>query len=179
MSFTASQAKTQPGLWPLIKRVAIGATHHFRLRVSDWFITLMLTTLGLILLQPGGTFETFAPFSYLKRFGSESTWGLVCVIIGSFRLFALVINGTFKDFRWSPYIRAIMAVLSCFIWFQLATSVLSMDVWHPGASVYPYLFLFDIYNASHAAAEAGVAERRHRILAVEQERRRANGRPGC
>jgi hypothetical protein len=83
------------------------------------------------------------------------------LVIGVTRVGALMINGTFPQFRWSPHLRLVMAGLSCFIWFQITLGLLVNDEPTAMVAVYPQLFLFDLYNLFLAASETGAAERLH------------------
>ena len=143
-------------------RVMRGATHNFAIRVSDWLLALMLATFGVILLTNPVTFESTPSFVLLQNMAPAASWGTVCMVVGLMRLFALGVNGTFPIFRWSPHIRFTMALLSCFVWFQLALGIALSPTMNTAMAVYPYLFLFDMYNTFLAASEAGVVERRYR-----------------
>ena len=146
----------------LLCRVAVGSTHHFAIRVSDWFLAMMLTCFGLILIMHPEVFVTSKAYVLLSQMAPAANWGAVCFMIGSFRLIALMINGTFPAFRWSPHIRFMMAMLSCFVWFQVSLGITLLPVVTTALAVYPFLFLFDMYNTFLAATEAGIAERRYR-----------------
>ena len=163
----AAEAAVVEATWPrrlsaMIVRVAKGSTHNFAIRVSDWFLALMLTTFGLMLLTGPDIFATSRSFALLAHMAPACSWGTVCLVIGAMRLCALVINGTFPVFRWSPHIRFTMALLSCFVWFQIALGIALSPTISTALAVYPYLFLFDMYNTFLAASEAGVVERRYR-----------------
>jgi len=143
-------------------RVLIGATHHFNLRVSDWLMAMILTTFGGLLLANPAVFDPAHSFAVLSQMAPAQSWGLSCLAIGLTRLFALIVNGTFPAFRWSPHIRFTMAMLSCFVWFQLTLGIALVPIATAALAVYPYLCLFDLYNTFLAASEAGVVERRCR-----------------
>ena len=150
------------GVTNFIVALVRGATHHFALRVSDWLLALMLTTFGLVLNLSPDIFNGVHSFAVLAQMGPAARWSTVCLTIGTLRLAALVINGTFPVFRWSPHIRFTAALLSCFIWFQLTLGIALAPEITSALAVYPYLFLFDLYNTFLAASEAGVVERRYR-----------------
>jgi hypothetical protein len=143
----------------IVVRVMRGVTDHFSRRVADWFLSAMLTNFGTILLGKDKMFERFTAFKHLENIFREETWGWVCVILGATRLLSLAINGTFPAFRWSPHVRFVAAMLSCFVWFQVYISLEVAAEPTTGLAIYRYLFLFDIYNAFLAASEAGRAER--------------------
>ena len=51
---------------------------------------------------------------------------------------------------------------ACFVWFQIALSVFTAPGISTAVAIYPFLFLFDLYNTFLTASEAGIAERVHR-----------------
>lgn len=149
-------------LLTFVYRVVNGCTHNFSLRVADWTLSSMLLVFGAILLGPEDTFKTGSAYAYLAKIAAENVWGWACVSIAVLRLFALLVNGTFQGFRWSPHVRFGCALATCFIWFQISLGMGLAAVRPTGLAVYPFLFLLDLYNTFLAASEAGVAERRFR-----------------
>ena len=143
-----------------VLRVVRGARHRFQLRVPDWFAGAVIFSFGLCLLRWPDMFVTYHAFyALLGEIASAETWGVLCVTIGVLRLVALTINGTFPKFRWSPHIRFLMALASCFFWFQITLALLVSHMATTGLAVYPHLFLFDLYNVFLSASEAGMVER--------------------
>lgn len=149
----------------LALRVIRGSAHHFTMRVSDWMMSGMLFTCGYLLMgyvQPDGK-PIPVMLVLLTAQAPVHVWGLCITVVSSLRLFALFINGTFPQFCWSPHIRMVTAFLSCFIWFQMALVILTTNLAvSPMMVVFPWLFLFDVYNTWLAAREAGLAERSYR-----------------
>jgi len=154
-----------PSIGPLAfaLRLVRGAAHNFAIRVSDWFAASVMLSFGLLLLICGVTIGHDRTFALLWQYAPPWVWGYVCVAIGVGRIAALVVNGTFPAFRWSPTIRMWMALFSVFVWFQIT---LGMIIGNIGTTAiiafFPNLFLFDLYNLFLAASEAGVSERRNR-----------------
>jgi hypothetical protein len=143
----------------VVARVMGGASHNITLRIGSWFLSMMLTSWGLLLLIHPILF--LGPgYIGLIRLAPEVVWGWSAMTIGLIRLVALIINGTFISFRWSPHVRFVMDVLSCFIWFQITLGFAAAGT-GTGLAIYPFLFLFDAYNSMLAASEAGVVERRY------------------
>jgi hypothetical protein len=141
--------------FPLVK----GITGHFALRVADWFLSVILFNFGLVLLGPADMFAN-PVFAGLARIADEHVWAIFCLSIASVRLAALVVNGTYPRFRWSPHIRATAATLTCFCWFNICLGFWLSETPTTGIAIYPYILLFDVYNTYLAAAEAGAVERR-------------------
>jgi hypothetical protein len=147
---------------PLWRRLLDGITSHFLLRANDWIMTSMLLWVGAALLFDPELFH-LPTFVLLAQYASADFWGLLAVGVGFVRLAALVVNGTFPSFIWSPHFRTVGALLTCFFWFQLTLALLTGLAVSPMlTAVTPHLFLFDLFNAYLAAGEAGIAERRRR-----------------
>jgi hypothetical protein len=145
-----------------IWKVLHGSTHNFALRVSDWTVACMLMVFGSILVGPQQTFQSTNAYAFLAQMASETAWGWLCILVATCRLAALIANGTFDNFRWSPHVRFLAALGTCFLWFQISLGMMLSPVWPTGLAVYPFLFLLDLYNSFLAASEAGVVERRLR-----------------
>lgn len=145
-----------------IAKVVRGSAHNFTIRVGDWALAMMMLTFGFVLLSMPSLFYQVHAFQVLAKMAPALSWGTICVALGGTRLLTLIVNGTFPIFRWSPHIRFFMALLSCFVWFQIILGLLDAPAITPAVAVYPYLFLFDMYNTFLAASEAGIVERRYR-----------------
>ena len=146
----------------LAVKLVRGSTHNFTLRVSDWLMALMLASLGLVLRAQPSMFDAPHGFAVLAQMGTAEDWDDVFLLLGSVRLLALFVNGTFDTFRFSPHVRFVFSMASCFVWFQMALGLTLTPTITAAFAVYPYLLLFDLYNTFLAASEAGVSERRHR-----------------
>jgi hypothetical protein len=146
----------------LVVRVLRGATCRFGLRKQDWFLASMLATFGVVLLVDDGRLNTVAAWDHLWKIASPRVWGWMSLIIGTIRLCALLVNGTFQSFRWSPHIRLIAAALTCFMWFNLVLGIMLAGVMTTAAAIYPHLLVFELYNVYAAAQETGLVETSHR-----------------
>ncbi|WP_129505151.1 hypothetical protein [Bosea sp. Tri-54] len=88
---------------------------------------------------------------------SEDAWGKLAIAIGTFRLLALIINGTFARTwygRWSPHVRALASFLTCFLWFQISFGLFNSDAATTGLAVYPGLLVLDAMNIVAATRDA-------------------------
>lgn len=142
---------------PLPVRLYLGIHDHFPARRSEWVLAGMLVAWGLILLQPDPTFTNNPAWRLMLSWLSEPSWGWLAVSVGSFRLAALIINGTFARTwygRWSPHVRALASFLSCFVWFQISFGLWASDAATTGLAVYPGLLLLDAMNIVAAAKDA-------------------------
>ena len=148
----------------IIVRVADGIREHFPARRSEWVIAGIMVVWGCIVIDPAPVFTTpaWAPMAALA---SEATWGWTAVLIGAFRLLALIINGTFAETwygRRSPHVRAFASFLSCFIWLQISWGLWVSDTMTTGLSVYPGLLVLDLMNVVAAASDAGKMDKARR-----------------
>jgi len=145
-----------------LHRLFAGSMHNFSVRVSDWFLGGMLLAYGSVILFFPATFAESRVISVLVRIAPVYMIGYVCFAIGGMRALALTVNGSFPSFRWSPHVRLLMCLLSCFVWFQFVLGAMFSGPSSMAIVIYPFLFLFDIYNTFLTASEAGIAERVHR-----------------
>jgi hypothetical protein len=162
MTIAVHQGHPSIGLLAFALRLVRGAAHNFAIRVSDWFAASVMLSFGMLLMLCGVTLGHDRTFGLLWQYAPPWVWGYVCLLIGVGRIAALVVNGTFPSFRWSPHIRMAMAAFSVFVWFQITLGVLARDGGSVMIAFFPNLFLFDLYNLFLAASEAGVSERRIR-----------------
>lgn len=141
----------------IVRRVLTGVTESFPARASEWLLSIALVRWGVILLDEAILFEspTFKP---LASIASEETWGWLAIVAGTLRIFALIINGTFRG-TWysnvSPHVRCGMSFVACFIWAQISMGLHASGVPTTGLAVYPILFLLDGWNAIRAAGDVG------------------------
>ena len=67
-------------------------------------------------------------------------------------MLVLLINGAWWR---SPHLRALMAFLSCFVWWQMSSDL--VPNFALGFALLPPILALDAYNAIRAGREAGVA----------------------
>ncbi len=142
----------------IILRVYTGIRDHFPARRSEWVLAGMMVIWGNLLLLPHQIFMQSPAWAPLAAWASETVWGWCAVVIGVFRLLALLINGTFHQSwygRYSPHIRMLASFLSCFIWTQLVWGLAKNAYPTTGLAIYPGLLLLDLMNVVAAASDAG------------------------
>lgn len=144
----------------IIVRVARGITEHFPARASEWGFAALLIWLGSLFLHYPALFDASLSYAGLAKLADEVVWGWACIAIGSLRLVALVINGTFAGTwygRRSPHVRGVCAFLSCGIWFPIFAGFLVSE--RPLLIVcYAGVVLgLDAYNIRRVWADAGRA----------------------
>ncbi len=143
----------------LLMETVQGVRNHFPNRAGEWFCAFVLTDWGIRVAMPGGMFSASLSFRQMETIMSEPLWGVLAILIGASRILALMVNGSFAQKLWysrrSPHIRAAMAFLSIGIWSLITIGLWRSGVNTTGLSIYPYIAIFDIYNAIRAGRDAG------------------------
>lgn len=125
----------------------------FDARAAEWALAVAMLNLGLAFTYNTTLFTSSSAWDALAAFASQETWALACTTLGGTRLLILMINGAWWR---TPHLRALMAFLSCFIWWQLAHDL--VPNFSLGFAIIPPVLVLDAYNAIRAASEAGVAQ---------------------
>lgn len=125
---------------------------HFNIRLGEWLASTILVSLAALFFGAPGMFDQSpAYFAGLRAFGPQQLWGCGLLVAGMVRIVALWINGRK---RITPTIRMVLAFLSCFVWWQIAISLLASGVPGLGWAVIPWLLALDMYNVFRASADA-------------------------
>ncbi len=117
----------------LIVRVYRGIADHFPTRWTEW--AMLWPTFGLwiaLQLQPD-MFSTSPSFSHVASWATERQWIAIFGLAMLCRFAALVINGTFKGFEFSPHIRAGASLVGVLIWSQVSLGFLTAFLFGGGA----------------------------------------------
>jgi len=117
----------------------------FPQRPSEWVLALMMLSWGLVLAEPVKTFELTPIYLGLARIASEETWSVICLLIGSVRLFALMMNGAWPTITLP--LRTIMAFSSCFFWFQVSLGIVAAGIGgiaNTAIAIYPWLAVLEM-----------------------------------
>ena len=109
-------------------RLYHGITDHFRFRLVSWIMSFHVFAFGLIITHspevmslPGRE----SLYAGLLRIAPAPFWGVFCIVVGSFRLASLIVNGSFPAFTFSPHIRLFGSFLSSLFWLQIW-----LGAWH-------------------------------------------------
>lgn len=149
----------------IILRIAGGIRQHIGMRVTEWIMTGALFGWSAVLASDPLTFSTSRSFSVIASYGNETMWANICLFAALLRLGALTVNGTFRQFRFSPHFRAGASIASCVFWGQIAFGVLIawLNVGGSGTGVIAYstLMAIEMWNRFRAWADVGDAQRRH------------------
>lgn len=128
---------------------------HFRLRIIEWALSLILLLWWVVLSQPDYSFDRQPSLALLAQIGDERFWANVCLLIALARLGALYVNGAWRK---SPYIRASTAFLSSVFWMWVSIGMASAGS-STGLTVYPILMLLDWYSIWTAMDDADKARK--------------------
>lgn len=127
----------------------------FYSRGLEWYLSLAMLIAGTELLVLGDTFG-LSPYVFIREIATEETWGFVLVMVGGFRIIALLFNGLLP--HGTPHVRVAGAIISMLIWSELAVGYLASRV--PSlmiAFVVPAV-LFEFVNVYRAARDAGIED---------------------
>lgn len=140
----------------MIVKIVTGIRTHFADRVPEWAMGFIALIWGLSVSAPDTAFGNTEAWAGLLRIMPEDAWGLLCVAIGTARIAALAINGTFYQTaysRYSPHVRAASAMLGAFVWLQVWLSVSVTP--NPGRGIYLLPLALEIYSVFHAMRDTG------------------------
>lgn len=147
----------------IVVRVARGIREHFPARASEWGFAWLLIYCGWLFWNRPDMFASSLAYAGLARMADEQAWSLGCVTVGSLRLLALIVNGTFAATwygRWSAHVRGACAFLSCGVWFPLFFGLLPTG--RPLGLLHGYVaivLLIDFYNIRRVWSDAGAGDR--------------------
>lgn len=131
---------------------------HWPARKSEWILAAMMFGWGVILFKEGSVFDGNRAWSEMAQIMSETSWGILAMVVSAVRLIALTVNGTFSKSwysRWSPHVRSLCSLLSCGVWMQIAFGLYMSDAATTGLSVYPGLLVLDLTNVLSGMKDAG------------------------
>ncbi len=146
----------------IVLRIATGIREHFPARVSEWIMTAAILAWSAVLSSDPCTFATSQSFRVLVGYADEATWSTNCLLVGLVRLTALIINGTFKQFGYSPHLRGTASIIARVFWGQIALGVLI--AWWLGGSgtgvvAYSTFMVIELWNLFRAWADVGGARK--------------------
>ncbi|MCF6126083.1 hypothetical protein EN904_10600 [Mesorhizobium sp. M7A.F.Ca.CA.001.07.2.1] len=148
----------------IVLRIAGGIREHFGMRVTEWIMTGALFGWSGCLAMDPLTFDRSPSMAIIATYGNEAFWANVCLMTALLRLGALIVNGTFKGFRYSPHFRAGASIASCVFWGQIAlgvlVAVLTADGSGTGVIVYLTFMTIEMWNLFRAWADVGASQRR-------------------
>ncbi len=131
-------------------RMIVRFAPHLKLRLGEWLASVILFSMGVVLLVWPHIFAE-PTYSVMRLGFGLSGWTLVFILSGGIRLVALWVNGR-KSI--TPYIRMVMAFFSCFVWWQVTVSFFLSGVPALVWGVFPWLLALEMYNVFQASDDA-------------------------
>lgn len=100
----------------IVRDIALGIQGHFHARMTEWIMSIptAMTAFGFY-IQPD-MFSISPSYNVIGYWATEQTWMLIITFCYFARMAALVINGTFQQFRHSPHIRVTASVICLQFW---------------------------------------------------------------
>ncbi len=108
----------------MLARIWIGVRDHWPGRKFEWLMGAVALGMGLALLVQPYMFELARHYRDLDSWADEGVFSDLFLMCGGFRLVALIINGTFSRFPYSPHLRAVSASMGVMMWGAFAYSFL-------------------------------------------------------
>lgn len=138
--------------------IRIRISDRWRIRRSEWMLSLCTLAIGLVYLYIPGLFQP-RWFSPMLAIASQQAWGVGAVSIGGLRIALLLINGAWRA---SPHLRCIGAQMSCVLWLTLFVTAISADGLVQSVGFWALFFFFDALSAMDAAGDARMADEKAR-----------------
>lgn len=148
----------------IIARLYRGVSSHFPARASEWALAAILFLWGLNAMFTPDYFNRPLWLPLREMLPEELVllppplfWGGGALLVAVLRLGALIVNGTFADTAWSrfsPHVRMLMSVLSCFFWTTQVLSVWASEQVWTGLSTSAVLLALDLYNIVRTSSDA-------------------------
>lgn len=99
----------------IVLRVARGIRQHWHIRATEWVMIYPAFFLSFILLFQENMFQ-FQGYAVVRTWANQPQWAMALLLCVSVRLAALVVNGTFVSFRYSPHMRAAASWCGLLFW---------------------------------------------------------------
>lgn len=135
----------------ILRTLAEGVWSHFGVRFTEWLGAVPLLGMGYVLFMQPGTLWLTPSFATLARWATEPIWMNTVLAVGILRLLALIVNGSFKSFRYSPTIRFAASCVAALFWMLFLVGIYT--AWRDaggsptGLVAYGTFFLQELRNA--------------------------------
>lgn len=143
----------------IVARVAKGIRAHWQIRATEWVMVWPAIGIGTALNFQFDMFDVSTSYTALERWATQETWASMVLICAMVRLVALVVNGTFRGFQYSPHMRAFASVMGIGFWSQFCLGFLSSAVFNggawSGAVAYSTFVLMELLNLYRSMSDVG------------------------
>lgn len=100
----------------ILRTLTHGITSHASRRFTEWVGAYPLIALGYALSLEPAAFQQSQSFAVLLSWATQNTWSILLLLVGAERLFALMVNGSFPWFPYTPLIRNIASWSALVFW---------------------------------------------------------------
>jgi len=146
-----------------IARIRTGIRSHFQARMTEWLMLFPSVTHGIVFLSQPNLFDVSPSFDGLERYATQEMWGVVVLMCAIVRLAALMVNGTFETFRYSPHMRLAASIVGCLFWMTydlgfLTAALFSGGSWTAIAAITSFV-LFECVNVYRTSSDVEINKR--------------------
>ena len=117
----------------IIQQIRTGIRAHWHIRLSEWIMVYPAALMGAALLLQPAMFSTSPSFDTVAGWGPQARWSVFVLACAVVRLVALVVNGTFESFRYSPHLRLLASVAGIAFWSQFTLGFIT-SAWFDGGA---------------------------------------------
>lgn len=152
----------------LFVRLNRGIVDHFPVRATEWVMAWPAFGMWAALQAQPDMFGTSPSFSTLAEWAAEGTWAAFVIACSLARLFALSINGTFKEaFPYTPHLRVIASLMGIAFWSQFTLGFISSYLYADGAAspvvAYSTFCLLELLNIFRSWSDVGAQIKSKRL----------------
>jgi hypothetical protein len=149
----------------IVLRTWEGIRDHYPSRQMEWFMIPGSALMGAVFLYQPDLFSTSKGYSALADVLPQEGWAVLIFLCTIIRLVALIVNGTFHQFSYSPHLRAFASVVCMLFWFQFGVGVMISVLYYGGGAtgVVAYLAIIapiELRNLNAAIRDVSAKRRR-------------------
>jgi hypothetical protein len=143
----------------IVVRVTTGIKQHFQIRISEWLMVPLYFAMYYGFMVQPDMFSKSPSFYQLRQWATEETWATLLLVCGLARLVALIVNGTFQSFPYSPHIRMATSTMGAVFWSQFSLGFLIAYIAGVGAfsavAAYATFTAFELANLYRSSRDVG------------------------
>lgn len=118
-------------------------------RMMEWACAVVTGNFGLMFYLRPEAMTKSPVLVHMLDFASQPVWAQSLFVLGWMRLGVLLVNGAWRK---SPYLRALSAMLCCFLWTQLLMAAATEG--SVGLAIFPVLLGMDLINVYRSMQDA-------------------------
>jgi hypothetical protein len=100
----------------IVLRVYNGVKQHWQIRATEWLMVWPSILLAAALIYQRDMFIDSPSFRILQSWATQPGWAIWLLLVALVRLIALVVNGTFQGFKYSPHMRVTASYCGLAFW---------------------------------------------------------------